>query len=100
MTRSTDQRDHSEVVVIPVEARPFRAHGVRSGMTPAAIKRALHCIAWDIFERSGFDDLIQPGARVVLKPNLVLHRNHGPWGIDPLITHQALIEAIIAIVRA
>jgi uncharacterized protein (DUF362 family) len=45
-------------------------------------------------EISSFGNAIPDGARVVIKPNLVMHQNHGPWGIEPLITHQSLIQAV------
>jgi uncharacterized protein (DUF362 family) len=31
---------------------------------------------------------------VVVKPNLVLHENQGPWGIEPLVSDSELIEAV------
>ena len=43
--------------------------------------------------RGPLGNVIPEGARVLIKPNLVLHRNHGPEGIEPLITHPSLIRA-------
>jgi uncharacterized protein (DUF362 family) len=42
---------------------------------------------------SPFGRVIPAGARVLIKPNLVLHRNEGSGGIDCLITHPSLIRA-------
>ena len=39
--------------------------------------------------------MIPRGARVLVKPNLVLHENEGPWGIEPLVTHLSLIRAVV-----
>lgn len=39
--------------------------------------------------------VIRPGSRVLVKPNWVLHANQGPWGIEPLITHASLIQAMV-----
>jgi uncharacterized protein (DUF362 family) len=39
--------------------------------------------------------LIQPGARVLLKPNWVLHQNRSGGNMDCLVTHTAMIEAIL-----
>src|SRR5499426_750646 len=39
--------------------------------------------------------MIPRGARILIKPNLVLHANEGPWGIDPLVTHLSLIRAVV-----
>ena len=44
---------------------------------------------------SAFARLVPSGARVLVKPNLVLHRNHGAWGIEPLFTHPLLIRAVV-----
>jgi len=43
----------------------------------------------------GFGRVIPPGARVIVKPNWVLHRNHGPWGLQPLVTQTAVIESVV-----
>lgn len=47
-------------------------------------------------ERGAFARVIPPGARVLVKPNLVTHENQGPWGILPLVTHQSVIRAAVA----
>lgn len=39
-------------------------------------------------------DLIPRGGRVLVKPNWVYHHNRGEGGLDALITHAAVIEAI------
>ncbi len=44
---------------------------------------------------SPFGNVIPNGARVLIKPNLVLHRNEGPGGTDCLITHPSLIRAVV-----
>lgn len=40
-------------------------------------------------------DLVQPGAKIVLKPNWVLHHNLGPGGTDCLVTHASILRAIL-----
>jgi uncharacterized protein (DUF362 family) len=40
-------------------------------------------------------DLVKPGARVLLKPNLVRHENHGPGGTDCLVTHGSVVRAVL-----
>jgi uncharacterized protein (DUF362 family) len=44
---------------------------------------------------SAFGKVIPSGARVLIKPNLVLHRNEGPGGIECLVTHPSLIRAAV-----
>ena len=46
-------------------------------------------------ERGPLGNVIAPGTRVLIKPNLVLHRNEGPGGVDPLVTHPSLIRATV-----
>lgn len=47
-------------------------------------------------ERGGaFGNIVPRGARVLIKPNWVIHENHGPWGIEPLVTHASLIRAVV-----
>src|SRR6185436_16993519 len=40
-------------------------------------------------------DLVKPGARVLLKPTLVRHENHGPGGTDCLVTHGSVVRAVL-----
>lgn len=40
-------------------------------------------------------DLVPPGARILIKPNWVLHANEGPGGTDCLITHASILRAVI-----
>jgi uncharacterized protein (DUF362 family) len=39
--------------------------------------------------------LIAPGARLVLKPNWVVHMNESGDGLDCLVTHTSVIEAVL-----
>ena len=63
-----------------------------------AIQRLSNLLGWTNSDFGPFGKVIPPGARVVVKPNLVMHRNEGEWGIDPLITHPSIIEAVVAAV--
>lgn len=42
-----------------------------------------------------FGRVIPEGARVLVKPNWVLHQNQGPWGLEPLITHPSVVRATV-----
>lgn len=50
---------------------------------------------WSREGRGPLSAVVPPGARVVVKPNLVLHYNQGPGGMEPLITHPALIRTVV-----
>src|SRR5262245_22186920 len=56
-----------------------------------ALERVAKALLWSEEGRGPFGKMIPRGARVLIKPNLVLHENEGPWGIEPLVTHQSLI---------
>jgi len=63
----------------------------------AALRRLARQLGWAQDEQRGaFADVIPPGARVLVKPNFVLHQNLGPWGMLPLVTHQSLVRAAVA----
>ncbi|NLB66636.1 MAG: DUF362 domain-containing protein [Lentisphaerae bacterium] len=40
-------------------------------------------------------DLAKPGAKIVVKPNWVLHENHGTADADCLITHPSVLRAVL-----
>jgi uncharacterized protein (DUF362 family) len=40
-------------------------------------------------------DVVEPGMTVLLKPNWVLHRNEGGASMDCMVTHPAVIEAVL-----
>jgi uncharacterized protein (DUF362 family) len=66
-----------------------------------ALSRVGQMLHLDQEGRGPFGRLIPRGARVLVKPNLVVHKNQGPWGLDPLVTHPSLIRATVeAILRA
>ena len=58
-----------------------------------AVDRAAQTLGWSGDARGPFSSVITPGARVLIKPNWVLHENQGPWGIEPLVTHASFIKA-------
>jgi len=60
-----------------------------------SIARIAEALNWSDNSGSSFGNLIPKGAKVLLKPNFVIHENQGPWGIDPLITHPSLIHSIV-----
>lgn len=62
----------------------------------ASVARLAQLLGWAGTGGDGvFGGVVPPGARVVVKPNWVMHRNDGPWGIEPLVTHAAVIRAVV-----
>ncbi len=47
-----------------------------------------------LWSHLGWENLIPAGARVLIKPNFVLHHNQGDGGMDPMITHQSVVKAV------
>lgn len=64
-----------------------------------AARDALHAVTgalgWSTADGGAFGGVIPAGARVLVKPNWVLHANHGPWGMEPLVTHPSLVKAVV-----
>jgi uncharacterized protein (DUF362 family) len=63
------------------------------------ISRALASLArsldWGDEQSGAFSALIPRGARVLVKPNFVTHANQGAGGIEPLVTHESLVRAVV-----
>ena len=61
------------------------------------ISRLGDLLGWSLEGQGAFGRLVPPGrrARVVVKPNWVMHQNQGPWGIEPLLTHAAVVRAVV-----
>ena len=59
-----------------------------------ALSRLAGVMGWSD-ERGPFGRVVPPGARVLIKPNLVLHQNEGSGGLDCLVTHSSLIQAAV-----
>lgn len=62
--------------------------------TSRALESACNALGWSDAVRGPLGGVVLEGARVLVKPNLVLHENQGPWGIEPLVTHGAFVRAV------
>jgi uncharacterized protein (DUF362 family) len=60
-----------------------------------AVQRLASDLNWSAEGKGPFGALIQPGARVLLKPNWVLHHNQSDGGMEPMITHHSIIKAVV-----
>ena len=85
-------------------AQPVAAPELPSGSANTVALAALRDLfsVWGLGrERAGTPQwnplgaLIPPGARVVLKPNWVLHYNQAGAGLDCLVTHASVIAAVL-----
>jgi uncharacterized protein (DUF362 family) len=80
---------HEPVVCIRRLAKPVYDDSAIRG----ALDGLAESLGWSSAAGGPFGRLIRPGAKVVIKPNLVLHQNEGSGGIDELVTHPTLIRA-------
>src|SRR5262249_38598002 len=89
---------HRDGATVALADAPATAYSPGAG-GGRVIARALAGVTGPLGWSDGGDNLfgrvIPAGARVLVKPNLVLHENEGPWGIEPLVTHASIIEAVV-----
>jgi uncharacterized protein (DUF362 family) len=81
------------------------SYGSSENQPSEEISQALESIGqelhWSLQGHGPFGAAIPHGAKVLIKPNFVMHQNYGPWGMDPLVTHPSLIKATVeAVLRA
>jgi uncharacterized protein (DUF362 family) len=60
-----------------------------------AIARLAEALQWSEAGGGLFAGVIPKQARVLVKPNFVLHENEGAWGMEPMVTHPSLIRAVV-----
>jgi uncharacterized protein (DUF362 family) len=80
------------VAVAATEAAAYAGGGGGLDETAAALRRLAGLLGW-AGGAGAFSNVIPRGARVLVKPNFVTHENQGPWGMEPLVTHQSLVRA-------
>jgi uncharacterized protein (DUF362 family) len=72
-----------------------QAAGYDGGATARALESACAALGWRDASRGPLGGVIRKGARVLVKPNFVLHENQGPWGVEPLLTHGSVVRAVV-----
>jgi len=83
------------VALTSLSSPSYKDEGATGGQIQQALERVTKELQWSEEERGPFGRMIPRGARVLIKPNLVLHENEGPWGMEPLVTHLFLIRAVV-----
>src|ERR1041385_7229829 len=72
------------------------AYAEEAGATLAgSVERLAADLNWSAAGKGPFAALIKRGARVLIKPNWVLHHNQSDGGMDPMITHPSVIKAVV-----
>ena len=85
----------SRVAVTALESPEYARDSGGESAVRLALRQIARELGWDKDGRGAFGGVIPAGARVLIKPNLVLHENEGPWGIEPLVTNLSLIAAAV-----
>ena len=85
----TDREFPTDRLVAAVRARS------EPGLLAQSLGRLGALLGWSREGAGPFGAMIPRGARVVVKPNWVIHRNRGPWGLEPLVTDPGLIRAVV-----
>lgn len=83
------------VALVEMSAPEYRRGLTGDDEISAAIARAARTLGWQDEDERAFGNIIPRGAKVLIKPNLVLHENRAPHGIEPLVTHPSLIRATV-----
>src|SRR5918995_1886368 len=73
---------------------PTDAYLEDSSLASEAVDRLTSVLGWSREGKGPFGELIQPGSRVLIKPNFVLDHNQGTGGMDPMVTHQSVVKAV------
>src|SRR5215207_6455124 len=85
----------SSLALVEVSPDAYREEGGDASMVSNAIERLTSNLVWASEGNGPFGELIKPGSRVLIKPNFVLHYNQGTDGMEPMITHQSVIKAVV-----
>jgi uncharacterized protein (DUF362 family) len=96
MSRTAENlRDDARVAIMRLPAARYAASPDDEAQVYDALRRAALALGWNDDERGPLGRVIAQGARVLIKPNFVLHANQGNGGIEPLITHPLLVRAVV-----
>jgi len=90
MTEERQQFD-PRVAAVDVGARRYDESSLRR--VSEALVRMGEMLGWASVANGPLGQVVERGAKVVIKPNFVMHENSGPWGMPPLLTHQSLVQA-------
>src|SRR5215813_14965068 len=90
----TDERQQFDPRVAAVDVGAMRYDESSPRRITEALALTGEMLGWAATERGPLGNVIERGAKVVIKPNFVMHENSGPWGMPPLLTHQSLVQAV------
>lgn len=94
---SIDLNDNfkSGLALAKVASSAYAEEAGAESVLASAVQRLASELGWNATGKGPFGALIKPGARVLIKPNWVLHHNQGDGGMEPMITHHSIIKAVV-----
>ena len=95
MTPALDQRRDPRVALVELASPSYGSSGTRENQVARGVAALADLLGWSAESLGPFGRLIPPAARVLVKPNWVMHCNRGPWGIEPLLTHASVVRAVV-----
>ncbi|MBI3652060.1 MAG: DUF362 domain-containing protein [Acidobacteria bacterium] len=90
-----DSRLDARVAISKLPAANYADAANDAGHVAQALARACNALQWADAERGLLTNVIPQGARVLVKPNFVLHENEGQGGMEPMVTHPSLLRAVV-----
>ena len=94
MSAESNANFESSLSVVEVSADAYLEEDGQASKVSEAIHRLALELGWARTGKGAFGNLIEPGARVLIKPNFVLHHNQGTGGMEPMLTHQSIVRAV------
>ncbi|HJT66305.1 MAG TPA: DUF362 domain-containing protein [Pyrinomonadaceae bacterium] len=85
----------STLALAEVPPSAYAEETAEDSLVTRAVARVAAELGWRTENKGPFGALIKPGARVLIKPNWVLHHNQGTGGMEPMITHHSVIKAVV-----
>jgi uncharacterized protein (DUF362 family) len=94
MNRDVNDNFKASLALAEVPANAYAEETRESSHVARAVARVTAELGWNAAGKGPFGALIQPGARVLIKPNWVLDHNQGDGGMEPMITHHSVVKAV------
>jgi uncharacterized protein (DUF362 family) len=91
----TDRDFTNDRLVAAVRAAADGGARADASALQQSLERLASLLGWREPGRGPFGGVIPRDARVVVKPNWVMHQNRGPWGLEPLVTDPTLTRAVV-----
>lgn len=95
MSTKTGTNVNADAKVFDARVAASRASSYDDADIADALGRASARLGWNDDSRGPLGRVVGEGARVLVKPNFVLHENQGPWGVEPLLTHASVVRAVV-----